>query len=503
MTIAPLLGIQLDEAIFTGPMFKDGWSFFAVPLAETEIPIMIMSYLGAAKTWLYVPIFFIWDPSVYSLRIPPILLGVISILASYSLLTRIAGRRVALFGTALLATDPSYMMATTMDWGPVAIQHVCLIAALAFFVRAYQASQTRFLAAGAFLLGLGCWDKALFLWMLSGCALASVCLLPQIKRFISLWRITVLGLFFLLGASPLVFYNYSKPLETFRANTSFSTDDLAQKVHVLRGTVDGSAFFRFLVEEDSPNSPNTVPPRLLGEHHRNLNWYALITALCLAPFLLFTTYRRAVLFCVITMSVAWVQMLITRGAGAGSHHTLLLWPFPLILIAIAASAASDRLGRAALPFLISVCALLCASNLLVSRTYWEKAARNGGPGPWTNAIFSLAKRLPAYDVEHIFLTDWGLYDNTRLLTKGELPLRIATGPLMRPDPTPEERAEAGVILGFPNAIFVSNTDDRQNFPQVNAHLRTLSAAFGYRREVLELVPDSRGRPCIEISRYVK
>jgi len=41
--------------------------------------------------------------------------------------------------------------------------------------------------------------------------------------------------------------------------------------------------------------------------------------------------RRAVLFALIAMTVAWLQMAITANAGGSVHHTILLWPLPQLL----------------------------------------------------------------------------------------------------------------------------------------------------------------------------
>ena len=46
--------------------------------------------------------------------------------------------RAALFGTALLATDASYLLTVRWDWGPVALQHLCLIGGVLAIVRFWQ-----------------------------------------------------------------------------------------------------------------------------------------------------------------------------------------------------------------------------------------------------------------------------------------------------------------------------------------------------------------------------
>ena len=41
------------------------------------------------------------------------------------------------------------------------------------------------------------------------------------------------------------------------------------------------------------------------------------------------------LFCLIAMAVAWLQMAFTKDAGLGAHHVVLLWPLPQWFLAVA------------------------------------------------------------------------------------------------------------------------------------------------------------------------
>ena len=41
------------------------------------------------------------------------------------------------------------------------------------------------------------------------------------------------------------------------------------------------------------------------------------------------------LFCLIVIAVAWLQMAITKNAGSGAHHVVLLWPLPQWFLAVA------------------------------------------------------------------------------------------------------------------------------------------------------------------------
>jgi hypothetical protein len=513
LAIIPHIGIQTDEAIFSSPLFPGGSGWFEISIFKKKVPFMVMTYLGTVKTGLYWVLLHAWTPSVYLLRVPVLVLGLSSIIVFYFFALRATCPSTALFATALLSTDTSYLLTTTMDWGPVAIQHLCHVTGLFLILKSYQTGRLAPLAGGCFALGLGLWDKALFLWMLSGAGVAClIVFFTEVKRFLTARRIITAGFFFLLGALPFVIYNVRRPLETFRGNTSFSSEDLSNKVHLLPYTLNGSVLFGYLVDEDwavkTPGEPRTsveraslALARLSGERRESLYWYAFAASLLLTPFLVATSWRRPVLFMLVMMAVAWAQMLATKGAGGGAHHTILLWPYPLLLVGIAASWIASKLGRHGASFQVGLAVVLCGSAFLVNNNYLRQAIRNGGAASWSNASLTLASELGKFRAGKIYLIDWGMFDNTRFVTSGRLPLLLGSEPLMHPEPAPDEVRFVQHMVEDPAAIFVSNTDDKQVFPEVNQRMKALAARLGYERELLETVYDYHGRPFYEIFRF--
>ena len=148
-----------------------------------DTPVMFMSYVGALKSWIYTPIFALWKPSPATLRVPVILISALTIWIFYRWLLRIASRRAALIGCVLLSTDTIFLMTSYFDWGPVVLQHFLSVSGAFFVVRFHQTRQLWFLAAGFFQFGLGMWDKAVFIWILCGMAVAAVVVFPK-----EVWR---------------------------------------------------------------------------------------------------------------------------------------------------------------------------------------------------------------------------------------------------------------------------------------------------------------------------
>ena len=92
LVMAPLVGVQTDEALFAAPLLSPksaaAWVF-------DHVPIMQMTYLGSLKTWLYALVFDVFGTGVYSLRVPTILLSAGAILLWTFWLRQVGGRTIA------------------------------------------------------------------------------------------------------------------------------------------------------------------------------------------------------------------------------------------------------------------------------------------------------------------------------------------------------------------------------------------------------------------------
>jgi 4-amino-4-deoxy-L-arabinose transferase-like glycosyltransferase len=511
--LVSLLGVQNDESLFANGIFKPYAVAYKYPWGHAGLPVMLMSYLGALKSWIYRPIFQEFGTGVWTMRFPMLLAGAATVWLFYLLLRRIAGLRAALFGCGLLATDSLYLVTTCFDWGPVALQHLLILSGMFLLLGFYRRRSHFWLAWGCFLLGLAMWDKALAAWMLGGVSIALILVFPkQIVGVTSLRRVAIAVLAFALGALPLIVYNIQKPLATFRGNASWDTTELAQKGRLLAATVDGSGLFGWLNQEGwqthNPHLPHgpleAASARIsaLAAHPRHsLLLYAFVLALLLVP-LACGHALRAILFALLAMAIAWAQMAVTAGAGGSVHHAILLWPLPQMVIAISFAAASRRLRRAGIPALAIVLAVLMVSGLLVTNEYRVLIVRNGGSPNWTDAIFRLADYMKGVPANNVFCMDWGIMDSLRLLSSGKLPLRVGTDPINKPSLDDADRQYLAETISGPGQLFINHTGNFEFFPGVNDKLVRFAADAGYRREVLAVIPDSYGRPVYEVYRFL-
>jgi len=508
------LGIEADEALPAGPLYRPKSWYYAWHFGHARIPLMHMSYLGTLKTWIWRPIFEHWGTGVWPLRFPAVLLGAASIWIFYRFLRAIVGARAAMIGCIILAADSQYLLTTTFDWGPVALQHLLIGAGVLALVKFRGSGKSLWLAAGFFLFGLAVWDKMLAVWMLSGLAIAALATVP--RQILAAWswrRLAIAALAFFAGALPVVVSGIDDNFAALRENAGRTLDELPKKVTILQRTVDGSVLFGYMFAEDeqtpAPRAAANRAERLseevserFGHPRSSLQLYACLLALLLAP-LARGKDLRAILFALVAMAVAWIQMATTRDAGGSVHHTILLWPLPAMIEAVSFAAASRRLGRAGIPAVAAILALLVASDVLVTNEYFRASVRNGGSRTWSDAIFPLSMDLMATRPAAVYCADWNILESLRLLDRGALPLLNGMDPAAAPDISPADRQYLLDRIARPDAVWVTHLPDFEFFPTVRPQLDRFAASAGFEHRLLQVIRDTHGRPTFEVYRFQK
>jgi len=512
LAFLPRIGIENDEALFAGAFLKPYGDAYTVRIGHSRVPLMVMPYIGTLKAWLYRPLMSVFGSSLVVLRLPMILAGVACVWLFYRLLGRIAGVRAAIIGCTLLAVDSTYLLTVCYDWGPVAMQHLLLVAGLLLLVRFYQERRLPALFWGFCLLGLGMWDKALAVWMLGGIGVAAVLVFPgRLLALADKRRVAVAILGFALGVWPLVVFNAENQWATFAGNVHRDTSDIPGKARMLMETAKGDGLFGWMFDEQwqtpAPHGPRGMVERtsakissLAGHPRRHLLFYAFLLAVLLTP-LARGDALRAILFALVAIAVAWVQMATNAGTGGSVHHTILLWPFPQMVVAVSFAAASRWLGRAGIPALAVVTTVMAVSGVLVGNEYFYVSYRFGGSPVWSDAIFPLSGFMKEVDAGAVYCVDWGMLDSLRYLNRGKLKLAVGSDPISKPQLSPADREPVLRMLADPGAVFIAHTKDFENFQGTNERLVKFASAEGYRRDMLAVISDSFGRPAFEVYRF--
>lgn len=464
---------------------------------------MISDHIGSLKSLLYWPIFGIFRPSVLSIRMPMVLACALAIWLFYSFCTQTAGRRAAGYAALLLASDPSYFLTGTFDWGPVAVERLLIVVACLFFARFANDRREWHLAAGFCALGLALWNRADFVWALAGFAVAGVAVFWREMLGLLNWRTgTVATVAFVAGMLPLLIYNLKNPNATLSTNARVEFNQFGGKFQQLRFTMDGSDLLGFLVSEDWDENPKPVRSSLgrtaawirrhFGEHRHDGMAWAFVIALLAGPL---WWKSRTAWFSLIFMVITWLSMAVTHNAGAAAHHAMMLWPFPQLFVGIV---------LAALPWSWvagSLAALLVALNLLVLNEYLLQFETDGAALNFTDALYPLSDALVDVPGQSIYVTDWGIFDTVMLFHWGHLSLRPAGDLFAKDVLNADDQKIVTQMLSDPHNLFVGHMEKREVFPGTHQHLDRAAAERGLRKDLERVINDSNGRPVFELFRF--
>ncbi len=296
MVMLPYAGIQDDEALFTPPLYLHIGKEFRVRLLHHDVFLMVISYIGALKTAIFAPIFYLFGTNVWTLRLPVALAGAVTIFIFYFLTASLAGRWAAGLGAVLLATDPVFLLTNTFDWGPVALEHLLLVNACWALVRFARAAPDatpdagrKYLILGFLCLGLALWNKATFVWALAGLSVATLMVLrSEVRHLLTSRRLRAAALAFLLGASPVLIYNARHRNATLGENAHLDPHGVVSKWIQVVNAANGSSLFAYMVSEAGAPQPKpavTFPGRAAawirdrgGEHDQTGFYYVFAIA---------------------------------------------------------------------------------------------------------------------------------------------------------------------------------------------------------------------------------
>jgi hypothetical protein len=499
LLFVPRLGIEADEAMVGNGIYERAAPLYSWYFSDNEVPVMLLSYLGALKTWLVHPWLDLWSPGRTSLRFPSILAGACTLWLFFALLDRVQGRAAAWIGTLLLATDPSFLLIEATDFGFVALQFVFKLSAILLLIRFHREGRPWTLFAAFFLFGLALWDKAVFLWVLFGLFAGVLVAMPG-----ELWRhlrrianVAIAAAGLILGALPLVIYNIARPLETLRSNAKVAGEPVLGKALILWRTLDGYVFFGFLTSQLPHPLRGAVRHWYQALSLRLADWtrhpqhdltlLALAAACVMLPFVWRTDARKPMLFALAASIATWFAMALTTGAGATAQHVILLWPFPLLAIA----AAWSHLRR---PIAAALTAVLCLSNLAVTNNYYADLIRDGPAIHWTDAIDPLNIYLQSLHSDYVFIGDWGYLETLNLLSEGSVPVVSA-------DVT--DPAEIVRMFQAGQSVFVFHTPPYAVQPELRARIESVAREQGWEQQHLETIYDQYGRPTFDVFRFRK
>ena len=432
---------------------------------------MVMTYVGAVKTWLLWP-----------------LLKLFRTIACGDALADAGGRNglhISILPGSSTASDsldrspgdgavghgrqrPS---TSVFDWGPVALQHLFLTFALYGGISFAQERQRRWLIAACFAVGLGLWDKAISIWLLGGFGAALLLVYPR-----QMWQLaksprTVVPavLAFVLGCSPLIYYNWVKPLKTFTSDVSVGNEDYLMKISQVDTAPAGDGLRGYLTRPQAGPKPQDLkiweraalklefPLRF---PRRSLQAVLIALSLLATPLLLLTPHRRVILWVVLGLALTCLVMFSTHRAGGGFHHTILLWPMFHVIVAIGAAELFRWRPRIVAAVLLGG----MVSNLIVMDAMLADFARSGTSVAWTDAIRGLM-RVAGNDTKRMVAgTKWGILEQVRYFSEGRIGYYPGSDGWLRELNVPSSRASAELAIELDTTLWIGHARAVKCFP---------------------------------------
>ncbi len=184
------------------------------------------------------------------------------------------------------------------------------------------------------------------------------------------------------------------------------------------------------------------------------------------------------------------------------QHTLLLWPLPMLVVALGAeraAAAAPRWRMAAAAGLT----LVLLAEARVDAAYLARLRHTGGVGLWSDAVFALARDLDRRGLARPVALQWGLSDNVYVLTGGRVEPR---------EPWPWGRGVDGQmaraldgLMADPSARFLMVDDDAD---QARAKPYTEAFRAAATRAGVDVITeaeyrDRQGRPVYYLRRVAR
>lgn len=516
-------GLYYDEVLFANAALgnQDGlFMTWAIPLGGHRIPLMLMGYIGALKAYLYAPLFALFGTSAEVVRCPMILSGALTLWFSWLLATRMFGSQVGWTLLFLTSADPSFIMNHRLDWGPVALGLLFKASSLYLIWRWLEEGKRSLLLWAAFLMGLGLYDKAIFLWYLL--ALAAALLILYGKRIGELCnrRLSTMALgLFLLGALPFVAYNFRGPLRSFRQPGLLNPAPFSNwksRLRLVQMTLDGSAAFYNIHQyelgrywDKAPATVDTLletwrewvrPLRLEG----SLFSRYLLGALLLLVLLILAkriVNPKPVLFLLLLLFCMYGASYLSLNRTTGQHHVVPLYPLPHLVVALAlwslgriyptAPEEGRALLQSALP--MGLTGILLFSQISIDAVYLESFRKQGGAGLWSESVVDLAEFARNNPGRDFYLMDWGISNQLLLLGKGEIRQAEYYVSIREARNIEEQRKAWRPCLRRPGTWLVFHDPACETYPGLRVFEQVL-AAEGRKRRLIRELDDRQGRP---------
>ncbi len=402
---------------------------------EHTVPLMILYYVGPLKSYLLSLGFLLFSDSLLTLRVMTIACGAITLALTYLYAKKYFNRKTALLTLAILACDPSFILSSTFDWGPVALQNILkmILILVGSSIITNNATRQKAFLFGA-TIGLLLWDKLNSLWIILPTTLLITYHIHQahyknLRQTISYFLLGLgfgLPFFLFIFKRPFFYYESQKSFQEFEGyllTSAQSTNSLTLLTNYSSNIVNKITTLFYTL------SGTSIPNYILSENIFALNITGILIAGIIVPFCTKTLYQKfrnrkteplldpITYTAFLTLSIMFFIVLTPHANGP--HHMLMLYPLPHILLAMLLIKYYSRYKYQ----IVSLLIVIVTTNVMILTNFSQQIKDNKMKIFWKRTeITQLTQRFVVNKTKLIAL-DWGITLPVGFISHGQVDIR--------------------------------------------------------------------------------
>lgn len=397
-------GVNNDQLMFVNTATFNPDNFFLWKSFH-GIPTMVFPYIGALKSYLYIPVFHLFGVNIWSIRLPHIILISITWFLLYKTLNLAFNKKLALLALLFLCLDPSLIAYSKIDTGPTVLEF--LLKTLAVFLLYLYLSTKRVIFFFTIypVLALGVFNKINFIWFVNAFMISFILFYfgrfyNDFKRFGKLvpFLLLVIPYYFLYRLFMRFFREVALSYKVFSNEISLQSvfHNFSIFGENLIGLISGNIFFQKVYGYSPTEFGTYVSILALAIIFAGVA-YALLSKK------LASKDRKAFYFFLSLTVLTTLQILLTKQA-VSAWHTMAIYPFITIIFAVSiiqiyGLTASLKLKNAFFMLIIGI----ISYQLLINISYLYKYSQPTKSIAYSSVIYDLIDFAKDYKARFICL----------------------------------------------------------------------------------------------------
>ncbi len=397
-----MIGLGYDEALFiNAAILKDNYTYIQNQIIG--IPLMIMGYIGALKSWLYIPIFKVFGVNIFSIRLPMLLLLYVNLFLIYKILIKYFNIKVVLTLLILLVTDITFVGLHVIDTGPNAIETFIKFLCLYLLTKKIN---YKIITSIAILLFLGIFNKLNFIWFIN--ALYGLLIFQNWRNFLQFNKKELLKNYFpifsFIYLSLLIYLIYILHLDHIKSEFPLEFEHILEQIssqsNVFLNTLNDYTFELYF----GWSSPHL---------YISIFFKFIIAIVLIINFWWFLSKKIGEnyphLLNLIFTSLIFIQIIFTKEA-THPWHILVCYPFFQLLLINTVFLFSKR-NNISVEIILPIIAVFYFSyNLRINSKFWNKLHNECSEWKFEPKINDLIAFTKSRNETKIYSLGWGIHN---------------------------------------------------------------------------------------------